>query len=427
MRRKIIILMSFIGHFLIYFSCYIKSPKLCAYLIRISILKNKFFKKKIRSKRIVIVLDRSIGHRDIEIIKESSNKAPEFMFLRRSITKIILNYFSKKKNFFVNYQNPPVNKKDYFNQSKNQQEKHEQFWAETILCLKNYYNEKILSFVTFNYTYFAEAGLYAGCKKNNVPVKLWYKEGIKTKQEADLQVKNSGTKFRHVFKNIQNISVYNELSKEMFIKIDKRNNKKITVNGCPRIYDYFVKKSYNTRIRNILFLSFDSKRGIPQHKKNVNLNWNVTYDKVIKILNEISGDTRLKIIIKRKNKSTYKSIFQINKRIKIFENGTAQKFINQADIVIGHNSASTIEALVNGKYVMVPFFEKKKTKLKKYLYNFNKELIYTSEKKMKKSILNLVNKKASFPLNIKKHRKTIQYYLGNSENITQKYINFLNN
>ena len=94
--------------------------------------------------------------------------------------------------------------------------------------------------------------------------------------------------------------------------------------------------------------------------------------------------------------------------------------------MIGHNSASTIEALVNGKYVMVPFFEKKKM-LKKYLYNFNKELIYTSEKKMKKSILDLLNKKVSFPLNNQKHQKTIQYYLGNSENITQKYINFLNN
>ena len=32
--------------------------------------------------------------------------------------------------------------------------------------------------------------------------------------------------------------------------------------------------------------------------------------------------------------------------------------INEADIIIGHNSGSTLEALVNGKYVMVPFFEK---------------------------------------------------------------------
>ena len=91
--------------------------------------------------------------------------------------------------------------------------------------MKNYYDNKILNFITFNYTYYAEAGLYAGCKKNNVPVKLWYKEGIKTQLEADLQVKNSGAKFKQVFVNIQKISVYNELVKKMFIKIDKKKKK----------------------------------------------------------------------------------------------------------------------------------------------------------------------------------------------------------
>ena len=426
MKQKINIVLNFLGHFLIYISCLIKSPALCAYLIKISILKKKFFKSKIRNDKVVIVLDRTVGHRDIEIIQENAVKAPEFLFLRRSITKLILYYFCNKKKFCFNYQKPPVDEKDYFDQNKKNREKHEQFWEEVISNLKNYYGNKLLNFVTFNYTYFAEAALFAGCKRNNVPVKLWYKEGIKTELEADLQVKNSGNKFNHVFKNFQNISVYNDVVKRMFVKIDKTNSKKISVNGCPRIYDYIIKKKYYSKIKNILFLSFDSKRGIPQYKKNLNLNWSLTYDKVIKILNEISEDEKINVIIKRKNDSTYKTSRRINKKIKIFENGTAQKFINQADIIIGHNSASTIEALVNGKHVMVPFFEKKMNQ-KKYLYNFNKELIYTSEKVMKKNILKLINTKASFPLNNQRHQKTIQYYLGNSKNITKKYINFLNN
>ncbi len=347
------------------------------------------------------------------------------MFLRRSITKLILFYFCNKKKFFFDYQKPLIDEKDYFKQTKKDRIKHEKFWAETISNLKKYFKDKILNFVTFNFTYFAEAALYAGCKQNNIPVKLWYKEGIKTELEADLQAKKIGTKFKHVFKNFQNISVYNKVVKNMFIKIDKSNVKKISVNGCPRICDYIIKKNYKKKINNILFLSFDSKRGIPQYKKNLKLNWNTTYDKVIKILNEISGNTDLNIVIKRKNKSAYVTRRKINKKIKIYENGTAQKFINQADIVIGHNSASTIEALVNGKFVMVPFFEKKNSQ-KKYLYNFRKELIYNSEKNMKKDILKLINKKVIFPLNNRKHQKTIQYYLGNSKNTTQKYLNFLN-
>ena len=142
-------------------------------------------------------------------------------------------------------------------------------------------------------------------------------------------------------------------------------------------------------------------------------------------MNELSNNKKIKIIIKRKNKSTFKSSLHINKNIKIFENGTAEKFINHADIIIGHNSASTIEALVNGKYVMIPFFEKKSI-LKNYLYNFNKDIIYTKETNMKNQILKLVDKRVVFPLNNAKHEKTISYYLGDTKNITEKYVSFLN-
>ena len=425
MKKKINKILEFIGHFLIYFSCYINKPSFCAYLIKISILKKKFFKKKLKNKKISIVLDRAIGHRDVEIIQEASNKAPEFLFMRRSISKIILFYFCNNKKVFFNYAKPPVSEKDYFSQRDVSKKKHEKFWTEVILILKNNYKNKVLSFATFNYTYFAEAALYAGCKNNNIPVKLWHKEGIKTDLEADLEAKTWGIKFQHVFKYFTEISVYNELVKKMFIKIDKSNSKKITVNGCPRLKDYIIKNKYNKKINTLLFLSFDHKRGIPGYDKNKNLNWKFSYNKVIKILNELSNNQNLKIIIKVKSNSINQLNKHIDSKIKVFSNGTAKEFINQADIIIGHNSASTIEALVNGKYVMVPFFEKN-LKLRKYLYNFNRELVYTSEKIMKKRILNLVNKKVLFPLNNYKHQETIKYYLGNYKNTEKKYLNFLN-
>ncbi len=425
MKKKINTFLEFIGHFFIYFSCYFNMPKLCAHLIYISILKNKFFKKKIKKRRIAIVLDRAIGHRDIEIIQESTKKAPEFLFMRRSITKVILFYFCNKNRIFFNYVKPPVNEKDYFIQNNERRIAHEYFWSKIILNLKNKYLDKKLSFITFNFTYYAEAALYAGCIKNNIPVKLWHKEGIKTDLEADLEAKTWGVKFRHIFKYFNKISVYNELVKRMFVKIDKTNSKKIIVNGCPRIKDYKIKKKYNKKISTILFLSFDSRRGIPNYKENKNLNWWFSYKKVIEILNELSTKKDLEIIIKKKSNSLGNFDNFVDKKIQIFSYGTAQKYINQADIIIGHNSASTIEALVNGKYVMVPFFEKN-LKLKKYLYNFNKDLIYTSKINMKKNILNLLNKKVSFPLDNSRHQKTIKYYLGNTKNTTGKYINFLN-
>ena len=80
--------------------------------------------------------------------------------------------------------------------------------------------------------------------------------------------------------------------------------------------------------------------------------------------------------------------------------------------------------MVNGKIVMIPFFEKN-PRQKKYLYKFNKEIVFSSEKKMRNKILSLVDKKTFFPVNNNKHHKTINYYLGSVNNITENYLRFL--
>ena len=206
--------------------------------------------------------------------------------------------------------------------------------------------------------------------------------------------------------------------------MNKANKKKVFVNGCPRVFDFINKNKKNKKINNLLFLSFNTKQGIPDIPKNEKLNWNNSYNEVISILNELSENKNINIKIKRKTAFVYKTSQKINPKIKIYEGGTAEKFINEADIIIGHNSGSTIESLANGKYVMIPFFEKNQ-KLKKYLYRFNSDIIYFSRDKLKKNIEKLINKKTSFPIMNKKNDTTVNYYFGNSRNIIKKYINFL--
>tara|TARA_B100000900_G_scaffold111309_1_gene93018 strand:- start:10086 stop:11324 length:1239 start_codon:yes stop_codon:yes gene_type:complete len=411
---------------LVFFSCYLNSAKLCAYLIKLSLFEQKSLNKKIYNKKITLVLYRAIGERDVRIVQKSSKKVPQIFYMERAIVKLIFYFFSPKRKFFFNYLKPGLyfNEDDYFNQTEKEKKQLEMFWTNIILNLKKLHKNKISSLVTFNCSYFAEIALYAGCKKNNLPVKLWFKECFRSDPEIKNFEKNN--KYSHVFQFIQKISVYNKFMKNALIAIDKSNSKKITVNGCPRIYDYINKKKYYKKIKDILFLSFHLKGGISPNKNNKNLNWSLSYDKTIKILNELSKNKNLNIIIKRKKSRTLNTKYKINKKIKIFDDGSAQKYIQQADIIIGHNSASTIEALINGKHVLIPFFENKK-KLKKYLFNFNKEIIFNSEKKMKKKILNLIDKKFMFPLKYTQNQKTINKYYGNSKNIFKKYENFLNN
>ena len=415
-------------HFLIFTSCFLNLPSFCAFLIKVSLFKPKFLKKKIKTKKTFLVLFREIGIRDIEIIYKSTNNDFEFIFLKRSIFKVILFYFSNKKKSFFDYFTYPTSDEDFFNQKNIERNKHEKFLSDVIFILKKYYKEKALNLITFNYTYAAEAALYFACKRNNLPVLLWHKEGVQSDVDSEYQLKTRGIKFRQVFKYFTNISVYNEFTKKNFKKIDKRISKKIVVNGCPRLEDYIVKKKYYKKPKTILFLYFDKRRGIPKYNKYKNLSWSNSYDKVIEILNELSINKSLNIIIKIKPTSQIRINEQINKRIKIFKSGSAERFINQSDIVIGHNSSSTLEAIANGKLVMVPFFENN-LKLKKYLLKFDNDIIYTSKKIMKKTILNFVNKKLFFPQNSKKYNKTIKYYFSdiNSNNIIKKYFNFLKN
>ena len=413
-------------YFLISFSCYLNLPAFCAYLIKISLFKPKFFKKKNRSDKTFIIFYREIGIKDIEIIHKLTNFKFDFLFFRRNIAQVILFCFCNKKKFFYNYLNPPSNIQDYFNQSKKNKKNHENFCSNVIYHLKNHFNNKNINFITFNFDYFAEAALYVGCEKNNISVKLWHKEGIQTDPDGEHRMNTSFYKLRHMFKYFNNISVYNEKTKERFVRLDKNNYKKVSVNGCPRIVDFIVKKNYSKKPRNILFLPFDIRRGIPKISKNKNLNFKISLNKVIEILNELSENKNLKIIAKYKHNSADKISNRISKNIKIFKTGSSERFINQADIIIGHNSAATIEALANGKYVMVPFFEKK-LKLKRYLLNFSEDIIYPSKMKMKKKILNLIKKKTTFPLNNKRYNKTIKYYLGDASKIAEKYIKFLNN
>ena len=423
MKKIIYNFIIFVIHFLLYLSCYLKLHRFCAYLIKFTLIKSKHSVTNSKNKKIFIVLDRIIGgRRDIEIVQKFSKKKFKILFMRRSIAKIIFTFFCNKKKFFFNYHKPRPVKEDYFNLSETNKKKYEMFWTKVIHHLKNYLGKKDINLITFAYYYYVEFGLYAGCKNNQIPVKLWNKECFMSDEDVKHRVKIK--EYQSVFQYFDKISVYNNFMKKMLIGMDKKNIGKISVNGCPRTLDFISKNKKHKRIKNLLFLSFNTKQGFPDVKKNKNLTWNISYDKVIKILNELTCNSNLNIVIKRKKFSTYQTLIPINKKIKVFEGGTAEKFINKADIIIGHNSGSTLESLINGKYVMIPFFEKS-LKLKKYLFKFNKNIIYTSEHKMKKDILNLINKKAVFPLINNKNKKTAEYYFGSSKNIVNNYVNFL--
>ena len=417
----------FLLHFLILLTCILNLTKPCAYLIKISLFQPKIFKRKSNNRKIAIILDRVSGggRRDIEITNKFSKQVPNIFFLRRSIVKMIFYYFADKSNLLTKLIDVSKlnNRMKYFGLPLNKRNKLDAFWAGVIINLKKYYKNEDISVVGFAYYYNTEFPLFVACKNNQVKVKLWNKECFMS--DPHVRQRTKLNEYKQIFQFFDTIGVYNNFMKKMFIDMDKQNKNKIYVNGCPRLLDFIHKTKKQKKIKNILFLTFNSITGIPPIKKNLHLNWNMSHNKVIEILNEISKNKNLNVIIKRKNQNSYKSKIQINKNIKVFEGGTAEKYINKSDIIIGHNSGSTIEALANGKHVMVPFFEKS-IKQKKFLYKFNQDIVYSSERKLKKRIFQLVGKKNIFPLENRKNKKNVEYFLGSSKNVINKCGRFLN-
>ena len=166
MKKKIYSHYIYLLHILIFISCYLKSPKICAILIKISLFKHKKINKN-RNKKISLVLYRSIGERDVRIIEKFSNKIPQIIFMRRSVVKLIFYFFSGKKKIFFNYLKPGIyfNEDDYFNLKESNKIKLEKFWIDVIYSLKKLYQDQISNIITFNSSYFAEILLYAACKK----------------------------------------------------------------------------------------------------------------------------------------------------------------------------------------------------------------------------------------------------------------------
>ena len=139
-----------IVYLLVYVSCFLNLPKLCALLIKISLFKPKFFRQIKSGKKVFIVLSRKIGIRDVEIIHKHTNFKFEFFFLKRSIVRVPLFFFTSKKRSIYNYYRNGVKEKDFFNQNENEKKNHEKFWYDVIYNLKNYYKKKNLKFITFN-------------------------------------------------------------------------------------------------------------------------------------------------------------------------------------------------------------------------------------------------------------------------------------
>ena len=72
----------------------------------------------------------------------------------------------------------------------------------------------------------------------------------------------------------------------------------------------------------------------------------------------------------------------------MIKHGLGNDLIEKSQIILGLNSAATIEALLAKKLLMVPFFGIKGKIVKDYLYKYPKENIFLNYSKFEKTLNN---------------------------------------
>ena len=419
--------LNLINQIFLIISCKINSPYLSAVSWNISLFLFNF-RNKNNSKKKILVLYKSFGTNDIDLLKKNKKNDFNFFYFPRKNIKIIFNnFFDKIKH--------DLNDDKYYSQDKLINEtkiKYRNFLKKTVEIFNSKNN--FLSIISFNYRYTSEKELHSACKILNIKFIVCQKESLHFNDDSEITKLYIDTNSKNGEFKGNYLTVYTQKFKEVLVSasISKSNN--IFVVGMPRADFYF--SDIKIEKKHILYLmpswkppqilekefSFDQKK----YSDSVT---NVVFDFAVKNPNEI-------IVIKLKM-STGEDNFLENtikkkklKNIILKKGGTSQNLIKDAKAVIGFQSSGLIEALIVKKPIIIPYFNVSASQKFKectlrldeiahYAYNPDSMLEYLD---------NVCNDRISFPeIQIEKVRNIVNHYIGNNDGkSSDKLLDFLN-
>tara|TARA_B100000886_G_scaffold101634_1_gene67519 strand:+ start:3927 stop:5216 length:1290 start_codon:yes stop_codon:yes gene_type:complete len=423
LRRRVYLILIKIG-------CKFNLPFLTSIILILSFInpKNIFISRKF--KRTYIVFFKSGGISDLEATFEGKVSKNRFYYFHREYFKTINSQFLNRNysikefnNHFISYKNL-----NYF------------FFLKKVLKWLNFFLGEI-TFLSFNFAYSEEFYLREVCKEVKIDYLIMYKESIRTEGNVNYTFKKFYKNTVNVNNNIKKISVYNDDMKKYLYenKIFKKNQ--IVITGMPR--SIYLQKNPNKNNNIITFFLISRKAGFPLFQKTKNkyldnLNWNKLNKVIVESLVKVANlNKSIVIMIKGKAGSkfepnTISMIKRLIKRrvkynnIKIILGGSGHKFISKSFIVIGFNSTTIFEALINQVNVIVPYFKiYKKPKLKKFILKYPNSICVDNNKKLQSKILSCINDNKKFESN--KHNFFVKKYLGDVKNAPRNMRKFLGN
>ena len=418
--------------------------KFLCFLLIVNLRKIKQIKPQNHTKFKAIVLSKSGGLEDLIYSQKKYNKnilylnCPRYFFADIFLAiayglgqKNIKNYIKKKEN---------INSKE-IREIEIVKKKYSIFLINFLKILKKKYNFQI--FIGFNFNYSAEKDLHKVCTQLRIPFLLLLKESVITEIEKDYFIhalKKQKEKF-----NGYKVAVYSNFAKKFLIEsnlIDQNN--KVEVVGCSRLSASFLYKKKIPK-NQILYYAIQNNRGLPNRfikkfgnryfndlkKKepyNSKYNWNILHKKTLRILKKFAiKNPEILISIKTKTGDLYdkKQYLHLPKNIKVHHSGTGHKLLENSKIIIAWNTTSILEGIASNRLILLPYFHKKSSNLKKrdelILKLKNKNYGYSENDFYKKN--NYFVKKKYIINKVYNNQYSLKYYLGNEDNKANLRLN----
>jgi len=324
---------------------------LTAFLWRISLRKiqknsTSFSKKK------VIVLSRSGGNDDIQNALKSAIKPCSYYLFPRSLVKHI----------FAIYLDGLVSDADYRSKTteiNNKKLLYREHLSKVIFWFKKMFG--LSAFIELNITYHPEKELAEASKSNEIKFITLHKEGLMTEESARFWM--TSLKQRHLKFHIDNIGVYNNVSKDAILEAGLCDQSRIIVTGCSR-----VDLSHNQRLHRknpikskLVYFMIQDTAGtvLKQRADNSTEDFKELAIKVTQNLIKIAHETpNVEFVFKAKIgfSDMQKDLLMgdIPSNIKMVYDGTGQDFLLDASVVVGFNTTAVFEAIASGCQVVSP-------------------------------------------------------------------------
>ena len=394
------------------------SPKLSALIIWLNIRKFKEIKFTNKNVKKILFFPKSGGNEDL--IESFRNKKRNIIFY--SLPRIFL-----KKIYHHHFKgtNKSKNAIDYSTKMNNVEEfKRKKLYVEYLTNVLKYIKNflKLDSVISFNLFYYAEKFLEESLSKINIKFIVLHKESVFTLYEETIAEKfyrNQNEKSL-----ASKILVYSNNQKEMLIKSGIAKNKQIEVIGCPRLDSAFRLRRITPQDKIIIFYLIESRRNQNNvfFSKNV---WSSIYNKTLKsLLNFAKNNKDVKLILKGKagvhKREDFKSMILPNNCFFI-EGGSGEGFLKNASVVIAFNSTIVFETIAANRNLIIPNFDNQYIKKQKFLHKIGSKKYFINSNQQLNDKLNsylntkYINRKLSLS-----DKKTIKYYLGNTDGNSAK-------